>query len=373
MSSDQGDADPGGSTAGAGPSAATDGAVTRVLVIGAGAVGSFLGGMLATAGHDLTLLGRRPFAGPGDAGTLLLEEADGSVRTVDVRRAHDAATIEDPALIIVAVKSFDLEAALAVAERWPTADVMTVQNGIGAEEMAVAARTSAVIAGSLTSAVEPIAAGVRRRRVGGIGLAVARGDASTTALVARLAEAWTGSGLPATVFDDATAMKWSKLLANLVGNATSAILDMSPGEIYADHRTYPIERRQLQEAVAVMRAMGTRPVALPGAHVRLLLWGIALPEVIGRPIVARSIAGARGGKSPSLRLHVRGGGSGPTEARWLNGAVARAGSGLAVPTPVNQLLAELTEEVASDPERAAWFAGRPDRLAAHVAGIGAGS
>ena len=42
--------------------------------------------------------------------------------------------------------------------------------------------------------------------------------------------------------------------------------------------------------------------------------GLALPVAIGRPIVSRAIAGARGGKSPSLRLHVRSQGAGvPTE------------------------------------------------------------
>jgi 2-dehydropantoate 2-reductase len=162
-------------------------------------------------------------------------------------------------------------------------------------------------------------------------------------------------------------MKWSKLLANLVGNATSAILDMDPAAIYADRRTYAIERRQLLEALAVMRALGLKPVRLPGADVGMLLRGIRLPPVIGRRLVARGIGGARGGKSPSLRLHVRGGGSGPTEVRWLNGAVAEAGSRTGVPTPVNGALATIVDEVAADPARATYFAGWPDRLADAIA------
>jgi 2-dehydropantoate 2-reductase len=89
--------------------------------------------------------------------------------------------------------------------------------------------------------------------------------------------------------------------------------------------------------------------------------------VIGRPLVARGIAGARGGKSPSLRLHVRGAGSGPTEVAWLNGAVAAAGAAEGVPTPVNAALAGIVEQVAGDPERAAWFKGEPGRLAEAVA------
>ena len=335
----------------------------RVVVIGAGAVGSFLGGMLAAAGHQVILLTRHPYEGP-DTDQLLLEGPDDHGAQVPVRRTHVATDVTEPDVILVAVKSFDLEGALAGASNWPATPLMTVQNGIGAEEQASAARSSAILAGSLTTAVEPVQGGVRRRRTGGMGVAVVRGDEAAHALAARLAGAWHAAGLPARVYPDAGAMKWSKLLANLVANATSAILDLDPGAIYADRDGYAIERRQLQEAVAVMRAMGRRPVALPGAHVRLLLQGLALPEPLGRPLVSRAIAGARGGKSPSLRLHVRGGGSGPTEAPWLNGAVAAAGVQFGVPTPVNALLAALTDEVAADSERAAWFAGRPDRLAA---------
>ncbi len=336
--------------------------VLRVVVIGAGAVGSFLGGMLAAAGHDVTLLTRRPNDG-SDADRLRLEGPGDNRTVVQVRRTHAVAGIADPDLVIVAVKSPDLAGAVASAAHWPRTPLVTVQNGVGAEETAAAARASAILAGSLTTAVEPIRGGVRRRSAGGMGVAVVRGDDHAHALAARLATAWTAAGLPARTYADAAAMKWSKLLANLVGNATSAILDLDPGAIYADRQGYEIERRQLHEAVAVMHAMGRQPVALPGAHVRLLLRGLSLPESLGRPLVSRAIAGARGGKSPSLRLHVRGGGSGPTEAPWLNGAVAAAGGRLGVPVPVNTFLAALTDEVAADPERADWFAGRPDRLA----------
>ncbi len=347
----------------------------RVVVVGPGAVGSFLGGMLAASGCDVVLLGRRAPDGV-DPGRLVIEEPGGT-RTVPVRRLADPTAAGEPDLVLVAVKAFDLAGALATAARWPAAPLMTVQNGAGAEEAARAARTSPILAGSLTTAVEPATGGVRRRRTGGMGIAVVPGAGAVAVdgLAHRLADAWTAAGLPARVYPDAAAMKWSKLLANLVGNATGAILDLDPGRVYADPRGYRIERRQIHEAVAVMRAMGLRPVALPGAHVSLLLRGLALPEAIGRPIVARAIARARGGKSPSLRLHVRGGGAGPgvapvagpTEARWLNGAVAAAGLRVGVRAPVNGCLAALTDECALDPERAAWYAGRPDRLAEAVA------
>ncbi len=341
------------------------GSLPSVVVIGPGAVGSFLGGMLAAAGHDVVLLGRS--VREDDHPDRLLVEEPGGTREVPIARATSAGAMASvPGVVILAVKAFHLPAALETAAAWPQAPLLTVQNGAGAEELARAARESPILAGSLTTAVEPVPGGVRRLRTGGMGVAAwpGTGTARAAVLADLLASSWTRAGLPTRVYPDAAAMKWSKVLVNLVGNATSAILDMDPGAIYADRLGYAIERRQLHEAVAVMRGLGLAPVALPGAHTRLLLRGLALPEAIGRPLVARAIAGARGGKSPSLRLHVRNGGGLPTEALWLNGAVAEAGGRAGVAAPLNRALAGLVDEVAGNPARAAWFAGRPDRLAA---------
>jgi 2-dehydropantoate 2-reductase len=190
--------------------------------------------------------------------------------------------------------------------------------------------------------------------------------------LAEFAAAFEAGGLETRVYPDATAMKWSKLVANLVGNATSAILDLDPAAIYADPDGFAVERQQLLEARAVMRALGANPVDLPGGGaVRPLLLGARLPAWLGSPVLARAIGGARGGKSPSLRLHVRGGEGtlpqpGPTEVRWLNGAVARENARLGLAAPVNTALEALVEEVLADPGRAAWFVGRPDRLRAAV-------
>lgn len=347
----------------------------RVVVVGAGAVGSFLGGTLAATGVDVTLLGRRPYAG-ADAAALKLHEPEGN-RTVTLRRAATAADVAAADLAIVAVKAFDLEAALATTRQWPGTAVLTTQNGVGAEAVADAwiPYPAPLLAASLTTAVEPAEDGVRRLRTGGIGVAVVRDDQAGAGarLAARLVAAWTAGGLPAVLCRDADAMKWSKLLANLVGNATSAILDMDPAAIYADRRGYRVERAQLLEALAVMHALGLKPVPLPGADVSMLLRGVRLPAAVGRPLVARGIAGARGGKSPSLRLHVRGDGIGPTEVFWLNGAVAAAGAQMGIPTPVNEALAAIVEEVSSDPTQAAHYSGHPERLTEAIAARSTGS
>jgi 2-dehydropantoate 2-reductase len=331
-----------------------------VVVIGAGAVGSYLGGVLAASGREVWLLGRR--GGMSVASERLVLERRESPQTVLVHRIGDpAAGPSHPGLVILAVKVFDLEHALLAAARWPGAALLTVQNGIGAEAAAVAARTSPLLAGSLTTAVELVDGGVAARRTGGLGLAAVR-NADAPSLTA-LAASFAAGGLPTRVFADATAMKWSKLLANLLANATSALLDMEPRAVYADPYGFELERRQLLEAVAVMRREGHAPVILPGAHVGLLLMGLRLPRRIARPIMSRAVGAARGGKPPSLHGRLRGDAvDGPTEAPWLNGAVAAAGARLGIPVPVNTGLAVLVEAAAANPALLDDYTCRPARL-----------
>ncbi len=332
------------------------------VVVGAGAVGSFLGGTLAAAGWDVTLLGRRG-PGGGSPSPLVIEGPKRRRTTVQVRRVSTVeAAPAEPDLLVVSVKMFDLAGALAAAAHWPNVPLMTVQNGIGAEAAAAAARTSPLVAASLTTAVEPAPGGVARRRTGGLGLAPVRGD--TAALRHELAAAFADGGLPTVARPDAAAMKWSKLLANLVGNATSGLLDMDVGAVWADPAGFEIERRQLDEALAVMRAQGLTVVSLPGGQVRALLLGLRLPRVIARPALSFALGRARGGKDPSLRIRLRGGATGPTEAPWLNGAVAEAGRLLGVRTPVNARLATLVEAVALEPAAGDPWRGDPSALLA---------
>jgi 2-dehydropantoate 2-reductase len=100
-----------------------------------------------------------------------------------------------------------------------------------------------------------------------------------------------------------------------------------------------------------------------------------LPAWLGRPILTRAVGGARAGKVPSLRIHVRsaardGAAPEPTEVLWMNGAVARAGAELGVPTPVNGRLTALVEDVAANLERRTWLRGHPERLLAELADAG---
>lgn len=355
-------------TTGNGPSDA--GRARRTLVVGAGAVGSFLGALLGSAGHDVTLV--RIFERDSER-PLTLVRPDGSRVTVPVHRFTRTEDAPDPDLILVAVKMPALRAALAPTLRWPDVPTLTVENGIGAEKIAAEIRPGApMLAGSLTAPIQ-LASEDEVRWLGRGGLALAAATEPARPLVGGMLGDFGRAGLRATEQPAAAPMKWSKLLANLIANASGAILDMDADDIYRDPRLFDVERRQILETVEVMRAMGVRPVALPGAAVPWLVRCMRLPPPLARPIMTRIVGGARAGKSPSLRLHVRSAASDApcpeqTEVEWMNGAVARAGAELGVAAPVNAVLAALVDEVAARPERRAWFEGRPDRLLAAIEG-----
>lgn len=332
----------------------------HVVVVGAGAVGSLLGALLSAAGSEVTLVDRH--ASVGDPGSVSVIEPDGRRVEARVHRVSSADLVPGvPDLAVLAVKAHDLEAALPALERWPGATVLTIQNGVGAEEIVRAARPGAgLVAGSITAPVERLPGGaVGWRGRGGIALAPVTGPVDP--LVDRLVGALDAAGLPARRMGNARAMKWSKLLVNLPANALCALLDVDPGAVYGDPALFDLERRQILEVVAVMRALGLRPVALPGADARLLVLAARLPAVISRPILRRVIAGARSGKPPSLQLHVREG-RGPSEMRWMGGAVAREGARLGVATPVNARLEQLVEAASADPAVRERYRGRPDLL-----------
>ncbi len=214
--------------------------------------------------------------------------------------------------------------------------VLCLQNGVENEAaIAEVLGSQKVIPGSVTSAIGRGAAGkIVLEKLRGVGIAAGHPLSGT------LVEAFNQAGLNACLYASAERMKWSKMLTNLLANASSAILDMTPAEIFAHPGLYQLEIAQLREALAVMDAQKIRVVDLPGTPVRLLTWVIRrLPLAISRPLLARAVGGGRGGKMPSFHIDLHGG-RGQSEVDYLNGAVVRFGNRAGVPAPANRLLNE---------------------------------
>jgi 2-dehydropantoate 2-reductase len=133
-------------------------------------------------------------------------------------------------------------------------------------------------------------------------------------------------------------MKWSKMLTNLLTNASSAILDMSPVEILSHPDLYRVEIAQLREAIAVMRAHNIPIVDLPGTPVRLYAMVIdRFPLWLSRIFLSRIAGRGRGHKMPSFHIDLHSG-RGKSEVDYLNGAIVRFGARMGIASPVNRWL-----------------------------------
>ena len=312
----------------------------RVLIFGAGAIGTYAGGSLALAGHDAVFL-ERPEVAAEVQGRGLRLQMDGLERQVphpQMASSQEQALSMGPYdVAIFALKSFDTAPVLASlspqADRLPP--ILCLQNGVDNEPLLrQTLGDEKVIAGTVTSAIGRRAAGdIVLERLRGMGVAGGH------PLSARLAEALDGAGLKARLYPHAPSMKWSKLLTNLLANATSAILDMTPAEVFAHPGLYRLEIEQLREALRVMKAVGAGVVDLPGTPVRLLALGAGLPPAASRPLMKRAVGTGRGGKMPSFYIDLHSG-RGQSEVEYLNGAVVRYGEKQGVPTPANRLLTE---------------------------------
>lgn len=344
----------------------------RVLIVGAGAIGSAVGGTLALAGHRVGLLGRPAYVDQVREHGLVLTRDGRPQRIpnvwVDTEAPPLEAALDGLDLIIVTTKVHDTrEACLAVREYGIS--TLVLQNGVGGD--AIAAEVlgdTPMLAGVITWVVSTEAPGVytihSRRR----GLAVAPYRVATPLAARGIARWFRHAGIHCRAYDDARSIRWSKLLLNMLGNAIPAILDMSPAEVFADRRLYALERAAFLEAVGVMRAGGIPVVDLPGYPVRALVALMEhLPEERSRSLMARLIAGGRSGKAPSLQLDAQHGRT-RSEVTALNGAVAREAERLEVPASDNAAICEtllgiLSGEVPWDDLRR-----RPEALLKRVVG-----
>jgi 2-dehydropantoate 2-reductase len=325
----------------------------RFLVFGAGAVGAWIGANLVMARQSVTFVGRPDFVATlREQGLRVVLPSGETWRLCDLEAGTALAEVLGRAsapfdAVILCMKSFDLPQAIAELRACETligrARLVTFQNGIGSEAaLAEAFGTSRLVAATLTSPVSLDGpAAVRLERFGGgVGLAALSSSQDWLAI----ARAMVGAPLlRLRTYDDWQAMKWSKLLLNLMGNATSALLGLPPAAIYRDRRLFAIEMRALREALAVMAAHAPpiRVVNLPGYPVRALALAVNyLPAPLLQPILARLVARGRGDKWPSLYYDVAKR-TGRSEVMALNGAVADAGQRLSVPTPINAVLTEM--------------------------------
>jgi 2-dehydropantoate 2-reductase len=292
----------------------------RVAVLGAGAVGSYFGAMLARAGVPVTLVGRARHVEAVRRDGLLLDTLHFREH-VRLHASEAAADVSGTGVVLVCVKSNDTEAAAqAIKPHLPRdATVVSLQNGVDNAE-----RLSAVLGREVLAAVVYVGAGmagpghVRHTGRGDLVIGASSRDPTLRAAAERVAALFAGAGVPCRVAEDIRAELWAKLVLNCAYNALSALTRLQYGPMVADARGRALVAEIVAEATAVARAEGIVPGEAASLE-RVLALAQAMPTQVSS--TAQDIALGR-----------------RTEIDALNGYVVRRGEALGVPTPVNRTL-----------------------------------
>jgi 2-dehydropantoate 2-reductase len=299
--------------------------------MGAGALGSVVGGMMARAGHTVTLVGRAAHINAiADHGLHITGIwGDHIVRKLDVRASADGLHRGDFDVIFIVVKSFDTRSAMEIVA--PLADdntlVCAYQNGLGNAEI-----IADFVGWHRTVGVRAIY-GVRCPEPGAAHVTVI---ANPTAFgvydnttpkdrVRKLVTELETAGLPTVYADSIQTVLWSKVTYNCALNPLSALLNVPYGGLTKTEHTRSLIREIVHEVYAVAQAVNV-PLepATPAAYVDHL-FNILIPPT------ASHFASMHEDLTRGRR----------TEIDSLNGAICRYGNDHGIVCPANSFLTRL--------------------------------
>lgn len=294
--------------------------------MGAGAVGSYIGAMLARAGHDVTLIARPHHVEAIKAHGLVLESRSFH-DSIPVQATADASGVAGADVVLLCVKSADTEAAgRAMAPHLkPDATVLCLQNGVDNAERLQATIRQVAVPAAVYVATEMAGPGHVKHKGRG-DLIIGPSPASES-----VAKQFSDAAIPTTVSENVIGELWVKLILNCAYNALSAVAELPYGPMLKVQGVTDVMESAIGECVAVARALN---IPIP-ANISDTVFALAgtMPEQYSS--TAQDLARGK-----------------PTEIDYLNGYVVRKGAELAIPTPTNralQVMVKLREARRSDP------------------------
>ena len=293
----------------------------KITVIGAGAMGGSYGGLLAMAGHEVSLLDT--WAAHVDAINRDGLRVDGVRGDHRVPAAASTGPIGDGAeLAIVFVDANNTAAAAETARRVlaPDGFAVTFQNGIGnVEQLQAALGPERVLGGSSMCSAATVGPGhVRLTHLGKT--SIGETDGVVRPRATRLAEILEDAGFETAIVPDVMAVIWEKFALNCCINAIAATTGLRAGEMARLPELDAFQDRIIAEVMTVTEAKGIR---------------LPTPDL---PAKIKAQCRKKFNK-PSMLQHVEAGRR--TEIDALNGALLREAAALGIVTPYNEALVAL--------------------------------
>lgn len=296
----------------------------KIVMLGAGALGSTIGGTLAMGGNDVHFVDmwqEHVDLINKDGLHMTNEKEDWYVR-VDARTTAD--TIGEADLVIVLVKSFATKQAVEQLKQTNVIGkntlVMSLQNGLGNEEtIASVIGSENVISGKTYVGGRLIQAGYISAGVQGKWTYIGELNGEITDRIQTVCNVFNDAGLLCEVSDNIKGLIWDKLLINVAAGALCGITRLHYGPLYEEDYIKDVAVAAIQEGIKVAKAAG---VVLKSED-RQYPWVAAsegLPGTFKTSILQ------------SLELKR------PTEIDFINGSIVEWGKKYGIETPVNQKL-----------------------------------
>ncbi|BFG75480.1 2-dehydropantoate 2-reductase [Paraburkholderia terrae] len=293
----------------------------KVAVMGAGAVGCYYGGMLARAGHEVVLIGRRQHVEAIERSGLRLEAQSFDER-IPLAASTQASAVQGAKLVLFCVKSTDTQSAALEIKPFLAPDtlVLSLQNGVENADEVRKVITQQVAAAVVYVATEMAGPGHVRHHGRGE-LVIEPSNAS-----AEVAQALIAAGVPTEISDNVRGALWAKLILNCAYNALSAITQLPYGRLVKGEGVTTVMRDIVDECLAVAKADG---VTIPGDIDKAVR------------MIAETMPGQYSSTAQDLSRGKR------SEIDHLNGLIVRRGDALGVATPSNRLLHTLVKLIES--------------------------
>jgi len=292
--------------------------MAKIAVMGAGAVGCYYGGMLARAGHDVTLIGRPNHVDAIQCDGLLLDKQSFKEH-VRLQASTEPSAVAGATLVLFCVKSTDTESAVAAIRPHllPGALVLSLQNGVdNAVRLQAALPDQEVAASVVYVATEMPGPGhVKHNGRGELVVAASKTTADAAALLV-------AAGVPTDISTNVEGALWAKLILNCAYNALSAITQQPYGQLVQGEGVQDVIRDLVNECLAVAQADG---ITVPGD-----VWQAVerIAQTMPQQLSSTAQDLARGKRS---------------EIDHLNGYVLRRGEVLGIATPVNRVMHTLVK------------------------------
>ena len=320
----------------------------RIGIIGAGAIGSVVGGMLTKAGRDVTLIDQWPehVEAMRRQGLRLSGTCGDHVIRVKAIHVHELQSVTQPFdAAFVAVKSYDTEWATALVLPYlarPGGVVVDFQNGINDERVAAVAGRGRTLGCVITIGAGLYEAGhAIRTDTQSIGFKIGELDGKDTERARRLAGVMNdvaGAKVTTNLFGE----RWSKLTVNCMANPIAGLSGLGSAEVRSVPGPARVAIHVAAEAIGVGRQCGFEVEPIYGIDTQRFVdaaAGRGMDRLLAD--IAASARGLAGGRPSMLQDVMRGR---RTEIDYLNGYVVEQGRRVGVKTPFNEMIIDLLHQ-----------------------------